>query len=414
MPAASTTRTVAVILAAGLGTRMRSKRPKVLHELCGRPMLGYIIEAARAATGAAPLVVYSPATEAVRDAFPEGVEFCLQEEPRGTGDALRAALGGLATDATDLLVLSGDTPLVRPATVEALSRQRRSDGAAMTLTVFRPDDARAYGRVVRDGREVVRIVEKKDANPGELAIEDLNAGLYAFEAGWLRSRIRSLTPSAATGELYLTELVALARADGRRVTAYELEDDAELMGIDDRVQLATAEADLRWQIVEGHLLAGVTMTDPATVYLDATVDLAEDVTLEANVILRGATRIGSGTVVGSGSQVFDSVIGERCRIWASVLESAEVEDEVQIGPFAHLRPGASIGAGAKLGNFAEVKKSRIGARTQQHHFSYVGDATVGDDVNIGAGTVTANYDGRAKHQTVIGDGAFIGSDTMLV
>jgi bifunctional UDP-N-acetylglucosamine pyrophosphorylase/glucosamine-1-phosphate N-acetyltransferase len=396
---------------------MRSRLPKLLHPLCGRPLLGYVIEAAREALETRPLVVYSPHTAAVCETFADEADFALQDEPRGTGDALRAALEALPDAIAELIVISGDTPLLTPETIREVAAQRRADGAAMTITTFRPEDPRAYGRVELDGAEVLRVVEAKDAvlrGADEDEPPDLNAGLYAFDAAWLRERIPNLMPSPATGELYLTELVGLARADGRRVTAYELEDDLELLGVDDRVQLATAEAEMRWRILERHLLAGVTMHDPTSVHVDASVQLAADVVLEPNVILRGTTRIGSDTVIGAGSQIHDSLIGERCRIWASVVESAELEDDVQVGPFAHLRAGASIGRGARLGNFAEVKQSRIGPGTQQHHFSYIGDAEVGSRVNIGAGTVTANYDGQDKHRTVIGDGAFIGSDTMLI
>jgi bifunctional UDP-N-acetylglucosamine pyrophosphorylase/glucosamine-1-phosphate N-acetyltransferase len=393
---------------------MRSRLPKVLHAVCGRPMLAYVIDTANAATGRRPLVVYSPQTAAVCEAFGDAADFALQEEPRGTGDALRAAVDALAEGTTEVLVLSGDVPLVEPETVRAVAEQRRADAAALTLATFRPDDPGAYGRVVRSGPHVVRIVERKDASQEELAIDEVNGGLYALDARWLRERIRDLPVSPATGEIYLTELVALARSDGRAVTALELDDDMELLGVDDRVLLATAEAEMRWRILERHLLAGVTMEDPQTVYLDARVELARDVVIGPNVIVRGVTRIGADTVIGAGSQILDSVIGERCRVWASVLEGAELEDDVQVGPFAHLRPGASIGRGARVGNFAEVKNSTVGPRTQQHHFSYLGDATVGEGVNIGAGTVTANYDGRDKHRTVIGDRAFIGSDTMLI
>ena len=406
--------TVAIVLAAGLGTRMRSRRPKVLHPLCGRPMLAYVVDAARAATGTRPLVVTSPSTAAVRDAFGDEVAWALQDEPRGTGEAVGAALAALDAPAAEVVVLSGDTPLLTSETVAALVQLRRRDGAAISLATVRPEEAGGYGRIVRDAGGVARIVEEKDATKAERGIGEVNAGLYAFDAAWLRGRIGDLRPSPASGEVYLTDLVALARSDGRKVTALEVEDEMELAGINDRVQLATAEADLRWRILEGHLLAGVTMQDPTTVFIDAVVELGQDVVIEPNVILRGRTRIGAETLIGAGSQISDSVVGERCRIRASVLESCEVEDEVTIGPFAHLRAGASIGRGAELGNYAEVKKSRLGPGTKQHHFSYIGDAEVGAGVNIGAGTITANYDGTRKHRTVIGDGAFIGSDTMLV
>ena len=295
-----------------------------------------------------------------------------------------------------------------------LVERRRSTKAAIALATIAPEDATGYGRIVRKGGDVARIVEEKDASKAERAISEVNGGLYAFDGAWLRGRIGDLTASPVTGELYLTELVGLAHADGRRVVPVEVEDEMELAGVNDRVQLATLEADLRWRILERHLLAGVTMEDPTTTFIEADVELGQDVVLEPNVILRGHTRVGAESLIGAGSRLEDAVVGERCRVIASVLESCEVEDDVRIGPFAHLRAGASIGAGAELGNFAEVKQSRIGPRSKQHHFSYIGDAEVGADVNIGAGTVTANYDGRRKNRTVIGDGAFIGSDSMLI
>jgi bifunctional UDP-N-acetylglucosamine pyrophosphorylase/glucosamine-1-phosphate N-acetyltransferase len=404
---------VAIVLAAGLGTRMRSRTPKILHLLSGRPMLAHVLDVADAASRRRPLVVYSPATEAVCETFADRASFALQEVPRGTGDALHAALDALAQDASEALVLSGDTPLLRSETIAALAEQRRADGAVMTLTTFRPEEPRAYGRVVLQGGDVIRIVERKDATPDELAIEDMNAGLYAFDVAWVRERIGALTPSPVTGELYLTQLVELARADGRRVTAYALDDELEALGVDDRVQLATAEAELRWRITERHMLAGVTVEDPLAVYIGAEVELAQDVVVEPGVVLRGRTRVGSGSRLGAGSQLIDSTVGARSVVWASVLESAVVGDDVTIGPFSHLRPGALVEAGAQIGNFAEIKKSRLGPRSKQHHFSYLGDADVGADVNIGAGTITANFDGRRKHRTTIGDRAFIGSDTIL-
>jgi bifunctional UDP-N-acetylglucosamine pyrophosphorylase/glucosamine-1-phosphate N-acetyltransferase len=260
---------------------------------------------------------------------------------------------------------------------------------------------------------VQAIVEAKDAADGELELSEINAGIYAIEATWLRRRIGDLVPSPATGELYLTDLVALAVADGVGVAALTVEDDGRLLGINDRLQLAEAEGDLRAEVNERHLLAGVSMTDPSTAYVEASVELEPDVILEPNVFLRGATRIGRGTVVGAGSTIVDTVVGRDCRIVASVLEASEVADEVTIGPFSHLRPGSVIGRGAELGNYAEVKNSRLGAGVRQHHMSYLGDADLGEDTNVGAGTITANFDGRQKHRTTIGRRVFLGVDTML-
>jgi bifunctional UDP-N-acetylglucosamine pyrophosphorylase / glucosamine-1-phosphate N-acetyltransferase len=380
-------------------------------------MLGYVLEAAATATGTRPLVVVSPAAEAVRQQFEATADFAIQAEPLGTGDALRVALAALdegrASVPATLLVLSGDTPLLTAATVSELTAAHQASDAAMTLTIIRPEDATGYGRVLQDAEGVTRIVEEKDGGHHLGGIDEVNGGLYAFEADWLRSRIGDLQPSAATGELYLTELVALSRQDGRRVAAFELDDPDELAGVNDRLQLAAAEAELRGRILAGHMLAGVTVVDPGSAYVDVDVELAEDVVLEPGVILRGHSRVGEGTVIGAGSQVIDSTIGAGCVVWASVVESSEIEDDVRIGPFAHLRPGSSIGRGARLGNFAEVKNSRLGPRVQQHHMSYLGDADVGEATNVGAGTITANYDGRRKLRTTIGKRVFLGVDTML-
>ena len=393
---------------------MKSRLPKVLHPLCGRPMLAYVIDAARAATGERPLVVYSPATAALRDAFAGEADFALQDEPRGTGDALKAALGALPADAGELLVLSGDVPLVSAELLTDLLEQRRLDHAALALTSVAAFEPRQLGRVVRTEAGLVeRIVEVKDATDEELDIGEINAGLYAFDADWLRSRIGSLTPSPSTGELYLTELVTIARADGRLVAALEVEDDGRLLGINDRSELAQAEWDLRTEINERHMRDGVTMRDPSTVYLDATVELAEDVTLEPNVILKGQTRVGERSVIGSGSQLIDTTVGADCSVWASIVESSTIEDGAQVGPFSHVRGGAVIGEGVMVGNFAEVKNSRLARGVKQHHVSYLGDADVGAGTNVGAGTITANWDGVTKHRTTIGERVFLGVDTML-
>ena len=393
---------------------MKSRLPKVLHPLCGRPMLAYVIDAARAATGERPLVVYSPATAALRDAFAGEADFALQDEPRGTGDALSAALGALPADAGELLVLSGDVPLVSAELLTDLLEQRRLDHAALALTSVAAFEPRQLGRVVRTEAGLVeRIVEVKDATDEELDIGEINAGLYAFDADWLRSRIGSLTPSPSTGELYLTELVTIARADGRLVAALDVEDDGRLLGINDRSELAQAEWDLRTEINERHMRDGVTMRDPSTVYLDATVELAEDVTLEPNVILKGQTRVGERSVIGSGSQLIDTTVGADCSVWASIVESSTIEDGAQVGPFSHVRGGAVIGEGVMVGNFAEVKNSRLARGVKQHHVSYLGDADVGAGTNVGAGTITANWDGVTKHRTTIGERVFLGVDTML-
>jgi bifunctional UDP-N-acetylglucosamine pyrophosphorylase / glucosamine-1-phosphate N-acetyltransferase len=405
-----------IVLAAGLGTRMKSSKPKVLHEICGRPMLAYVLDAAAEVGHGRPLVVYSPATVAVAEVFAERADFALQDEPRGTADAVRAALAVAPAGTAEALVLSGDVPLIDPDVLAELVDLRRARGAVMALISVRMGDPAGLGRVVRsdDGAQVVRIVEHKDATPEELEIDEINAGIYAFDFAWLAGRIGDVEPSPVSGESYLPELVRLAREDKRVVASLEVDDDGTLAGINNRSQLAVAELELRMAINEAHMLSGVTMLDPSTVYVDATVELAAEVTLEPNVILRGRTRIGPGTRIGAGSQIIDTVVGANCLVWASILESSEVEDDVQIGPFSHLRPKSSIGRGAKLGNYAEVKASRLEAGVQQHHFSYIGDAVLGEKTNVGAGTITCNYDGVRKHKTKVGKRVFLGSDTMLV
>ena len=404
----------AVVLAAGLGTRMRSALPKVLHPICGRPMLAYVIDAAIAATGRRPLVVISPATDAVREVFAESADFAIQDEPRGTADAVRAALDALAVDVTDIIVLSGDVPLVDEALVRELLEARRDNDAAVALITVATEEPASLGRIVRDERgRIERVVEARDASADEIEIDEINAGLYAFDVAWLRARLPDVQPSPVSDELYLPELIPMAREDDRPVATLEIDDDGTLLGINDRSQLAAAELEMRLLINERHLLAGVTMIDPTSAVIDASVEIAQDVTIESGVILRGDTHIERGTQLRAGTQIFDSSIGEDCVVWASVIEDSIVERDVTIGPFSHVRKGAHIEQGVELGNYAEVKNSQVGAGTKSHHFSYLGDADVGERVNIGAGTITANYDGVRKHRTTIGDDAFIGSDTIL-
>ena len=407
-------RVAAVVLAAGLGTRMKSRTPKLLHPLCGRPMLAYVIDAAREGAGGRPLVVTSPATAEVRTALGDEVDYALQAEPRGTGDAIRAALEALPADADEILVLTGDVPLLEPAILTELLEERRLDEAAIALVAVDAIEPGNLGRVIRDDAGTVeRIVERKDATDEEIAVNEINSGLYVFDAAWLRGRIGSLKPSPKTGELYLTELVELAREDGRLVVALTVEDDGRLLGINDRAELAQAEWDLRTRINAEHMLAGVTMRDPSTVYIDGDVRLAADVTLEPNVILRGRTSVGEGSRIGTGSQIIDSTIGAGCLVWGSVVESSIVEDGASVGPFSHLRPGSVVGRDAEVGNFAELKNTRLGAGVKQHHVSYLGDAELGAGTNVGAGTITANFDGTDKHRTTIGERVFLGVDTML-
>ena len=387
-------------------------------------MLAYVLDAWEEAaaeldvegvSAAPPVVVYSPATEAIAAVVGARGSLALQDVPRGTGDAVRAALVEIAAGVEEVLVLSGDVPLVLGNQLIAVLEQRRLDDAAIALASVFSADPGELGRVVRsEFGSVERIVEARDATPDELETNEVNAGVYAFDAAWLRRRIASLEPSPSNGELYLTDLVRLAREDGRIVSAVGFDDDGSLDGINDRSQLAQAEWALRVRLNEAHMRAGVTMRDPSTVYLDWSVRLGQDVVIEPGVVVRGATTIGDGTTIGPGATIDDSTIGADCKVWLSVVERSTVEDGVMVGPYSHLRPGSHVGAGSEIGNYAEVKNSRLGARVKQHHMSYLGDAEVGAGTNVGAGTITANWDGRTKHRTTIGPNAFLGVDTMLV
>jgi len=389
-------------------------------------MVSYVLDAWHGAGGDGPdapspaddatIVVISPATEGIREVLDGSARYAVQQNPRGgTGDAVRAALEAVPAGATEMVVLSGDVPLVTGSQLAAVLEQRRLDDAAIALASVFSADPGELGRVIRSEFGTVEgIVEARDATPEELETNEVNAGLYAFDAEWLRRRIGSLQPARTNHELYLTDLVHLAREDGRIVSAVGFDDDGTFDGINDRSQLAQAEWALRVRLNERHMRAGVTMRDPSTVYLDWSVQLAEDVTIEPNTIVRGASSIGAGSTIGPGTTIVDSTIGGDCLVWASVVERSIVEDRARIGPYSHVRPDSHIGAGVELGNFAEVKASRLGEGVKSHHMSYLGDAEVGAGTNIGAGTITANYDGRVKKRTRIGRDAFIGVDTMLV
>ncbi|MGI8829586.1 MAG: bifunctional UDP-N-acetylglucosamine diphosphorylase/glucosamine-1-phosphate N-acetyltransferase GlmU [Candidatus Limnocylindria bacterium] len=405
--------TAAIVLAAGQGTRMRSRIPKVLHPLAGRPMIHYVLDAVGAAGIERSVVVVGHGADAVVAAIESRATTVRQETQLGTADAVRIALPSVA-GAEALLVTMGDVPLQTAELYTALLRNHAAGNAAITLVSAHVADPAGYGRIVRDADQgVTAIVEERDADATTLAIAEVNAGIYAFDAAWLRTVIERITASSS-GELYLTDLVTLAVDDGRRVSVIEADDPADAMGINDRVALAAAEERLRRRITETHMRNGVTIVDPATTRIDAGVEIGQDARIEPWTILEGDTMIASDAVIGPNTHVRDSRIGPRTRVWASAVEEATVAEDVVIGPFAHLRPGADIGARCRIGNFAEVKRSRLGAGTQQHHFSYLGDAEIGENVNVGAGSVTANFDGVAKHRTQIGDGVKIGVDTMMV
>jgi bifunctional UDP-N-acetylglucosamine pyrophosphorylase/glucosamine-1-phosphate N-acetyltransferase len=407
----------AIVLAAGQGARMRSRTPKVAHPLAGRPVVRHVIEAARAAGVDDVVVVVGAAgadADAVRAAAGDDMRFAVQEEALGTGHAVESAHQAVS-GADNVLIMNGDVPLVLPETLRRLMRAL-DDADFALLTAHVPVEA--YGVLELAGdtsqRRIVSIIETKaaegiDRNEARF----INSGQYAVRADWLWAHLASIAP-APSGERYLTQLAAMAHDEGNPGIAVIAEDPAEVRGINDRVQLAEAEATLRDRIRRAHMLAGVTIVDPPSTFIDAGVTIGADTLIEPNTHLIGATSVGDECTVGPGTHLRDAAIGDRCTIRYSMIEESTLESDVDMGPYSHLRPGSYISEGVHIGNFAEVKGSRLGRRTKMGHFSYIGDAEVGDDVNIGAGTITANYDGQNKHRTVIGDRAFIGSDTMLV
>ncbi len=400
-----------MILAAGQGKRMRSSLPKLLHPLAGRPMVRYVVEAARAA-GLRPIVIVGGESGGIQAALGDKVGYAAQGQPLGTGHAVAQARDAVGS-AEHLLVLNGDVPLIMPETLERLMRVHEEASADLTFLTARLDAAE-YGLVQRD--EQGRVAAVVEAAALESAVEgeaEINSGQYCFRAAWLWPHLAAI-PRAANGEQYLTSLVAMAVHEGAAVATVQAGDPDEVRGINDREQLAESEAALRRRINRSHLLAGVTIVDPATAYIDANVTIGADTVIDANTQLRGTTSIGGECRIGPNSIVRDSAIGDRCRIDSSTIEEATLEEDVEAGPYSHLRPGAYLCAGVHIGNFAEVKSARLGRGVKMGHFSYVGDAEVGDDTNIGAGAITCNFDGERKQRTVIGRGVFIGSDTMLV
>ncbi len=405
--------TAAIVLAAGQGRRMRSQLPKVLHPLAGMTMLDHVLATLAGAGVEHRVVVVGHGAEKIEAALDDRSITVRQDPQLGTADAVRVGLGRIPATVRHVIVTMGDAPLLPADLFQRLLREQAQGDTAVALLSARPDDPSGYGRLVREADGSAKgIIEERDADAATRALGEVNAGTYCFDARWLRANIGSV-PASPSGEYYLTDLIGLAASGGRRV-AVVIAPRAELaMGINDRVGLAVAERLLLTEIAHRHMRNGVTIVDPPSTFIDATVEIAQDVRIEPWTVLAGATRIGPDAVIGPHAHLRDASIGARSTVWASVVEASSVAEDVQIGPYSHVRPGCLIGPRSRIGNYAELKQATVGAGTQQHHFSYLGDAEVGDDVNIGAGAVTANFDGIAKHRTTIGDGAFIGVDTML-
>ncbi len=406
--------TAAVVLAGGLGTRMKSRLPKPLHRVCGIEMARHVIRAARGARiDLVTLVAPQDRYWLIRDTVGAFASVVPQPEPLGSGDALLQAHRAVSGAAT-VLVLNSDVPLVRTETVSRLLEahaESEADVTLLTCVVDRPD---GLGRVIRSGDGSVQaVVEERDASKHESKVQEINCGVYCFRASWLWENLPSVEPSES-GEIYLTDLVAAAVKQGRAVETVTTLDQTEALGVNDRVQLAAAEDAMRARIRERLMLEGVTMPDPSSVYVDSGVRVGADTVILPNTHVLGHSRIGLGCVIGPNTVIEDSEVGAGCRVTASHVDGAILARGVEVGPFSRLRRGAYLESGVHLGNFVEVKNSRLGPGAKSGHFSYIGDADVGAEVNVGAGTVTCNYDGEQKHPTTIGDRAFIGSGTMLV
>ena len=404
-----------VVLAAGQGQRMVSRKPKPLHQVCGKELIRYPVELLQELGIGRILLVVSPVNAGlIHDLLGDDVDYVIQPTPQGTGDAATMAVAPLPEDVEHLVMLGSDSPLIRPESVRQLVERHLAQENDMTMLTAAGMLAPDLGRVVRDeAGEVAGLVEASEWEGDKFAPAEVNAGVYCFNRSWLDGSLAYVYPSP-NGEKYLTALVGMGTAAGSRIDALPSEMPEEIFGVNDRVQLAQVEAIKRWQICEGWMRAGVTIQDPASVFIDAAVAIGQDTVIRPNTMLLGRTVIGEDCEIGPNSVIQNSRVGHRCRIIASMVEESTLEDEVDIGPFSHLRPAAHLERGVHIGNFVEVKESRLGAGTLAGHFSYLGDAAIGANVNIGAGTITCNYDGRDKHRTTIGSGAFIGCDTMLV
>ncbi len=406
---------LAVVLAAGLGKRMNSETPKVLHHVCGRPMILYALEAAELANPAAVLVVVGHGAE-MMEVTMEGssVELVVQDPQLGTGDAVRVAMDKMGADFEEIMVLPGDSPLITGETLSSLVETRRAQGAAASIMVTEMDDPTGYGRVIRDSEgRVVGVVEEADCDEKTRAIREVNACTYVFDAKRLLEALGGLGRDNAQEEYYLVDVISLLHSVGEETTPVSC-DSEEAMGINDREQLARVNGIMRRRINQELMLSGVTMIDPGAVYVDWGVEVERDVVLFPSVFITGRTHIGPGAKLGPFVSIKDSQVGSGARIQFSWLEECEVAQQAQVGPFARVRPGTRVGEGSKVGTFVEMKNTSLGKDSKVPHLSYIGDAEIGEGVNVGAGSITCNYDGQQKHLTVIEDGAFLGSDTMMV
>lgn len=410
-------KTAVIILAAGKGTRMKSEKAKVLHEIGGRPMLSYVLDAASELGSQKTVVIVGHQADTVKDVFSEsGVIFAEQKEQLGTGHAVMQAGKALSRFKGDILILSGDVPLITKETLEDLMDTHKKEKATLTVLTAEPENPYGYGRIIKDARGNIRkIVEEKDATAKERTVREINTGIYCVNSDFLFNALKKLSPKNVQKEYYLTDIVGIAVKEGETAVTCKAKGFKETMGINSRIELAEVECITRVNILEQLMDSGVTIIDPSGTYISPSVKIGLDTVVYPGAMISGDTVIGSGCSIGPGSIISDTTIGKGVKIKAySVIEESEIRDGASVGPMAHIRPQTLIEKDARVGNFVEVKKSTIGEGSKANHLTYIGDATIGKGVNIGAGTITCNYDGVRKYQTVIEDNVFVGSDTQLI
>lgn len=404
-----------VVLAAGKGTRMKSKLYKVLHKVCGKTMVEHVVDAARGVNPAKIVTVVGTGAGEVEKVLDGKSDFAFQEKQLGTGDAVMTAKEELGDKDGATLVVTGDTPLFTTETFDELFKYHAEKGNAATVLTAEAPNPFGYGRIIRDDQgNVLRIVEQKDGKPEELKVKEINTGVFCFDNKKLFEALKHVDNNNAQGEYYLTDVLEILRNSGKRVGAYKMPDFSESLGVNDRIALAQATKTMQRRINEEHMRNGVSFIDPDTAYIDAGVKIGNDTVIEGNVVIKGNTEIGSDCYITNGSRIVDSKIGNHVTITSSTLQEAEMDDNTDIGPNSHLRPKAVIRKGAHIGNFVEIKKAEIGENSKVGHLTYVGDATLGKDINVGCGTIFSNYDGVKKFHTNVGDHSFIGAGSTLI
>ena len=404
-----------VVLAAGKGTRMKSKLYKVLHKVCGKTMVEHVVDAARGVNPAKIVTVVGTGAGEVEKVLDGKSDFAFQEKQLGTGDAVMTAKEELGDKDGATLVVTGDTPLFTTETFDELFKYHAEKGNAATVLTAEAPNPFGYGRIIRDDQgNVLRIVEQKDGKPEELKVKEINTGVFCFDNKKLFEALKHVDNNNAQGEYYLTDVLEILRNSGERVGAYKMPDFSESLGVNDRIALAQATKTMQRRINEEHMRNGVSFIDPDTAYIDAGVKIGNDTVIEGNVVIKGNTEIGSDCYITNGSRIVDSKIGNHVTITSSTLQEAEMDDNTDIGPNSHLRPKAVIRKGAHIGNFVEIKKAEIGENSKVGHLTYVGDATLGKDINVGCGTIFSNYDGVKKFHTNVGDHSFIGAGATII